>query len=132
MAYVLIPDGFTLKKVTKAEQEAVDEYFGRERKGTYIEGFLSNPNTPTLIGGAGFLALSGILIDLLFGSLEKEGVILTDTQKTSLKKSFDISLLLNPVTGPALLGKKAAKSLLDLDFSDLEKRLSGLKFGSLA
>ena len=128
MPYALIPDGYSLKKVTKLQKQAVND----KRRHDNVMAFINNPNTPTLIGGAGFLALSGILIDLLFGSLEKEGVILTDTQKTSLKKSFDISLLLNPVTGPALLGKKAAKSLLDLDFSDLEKRLSGLKFGGLA
>ena len=51
MVYVLIPEGFTLKKVSTAEQKAVDEHFGRERKGTYIEGFLSNTNTPLVIGG---------------------------------------------------------------------------------
>ena len=70
MAYVLIPDGFTLKKVTKAEKDAVDEYFGRERKGSYIEGFLSNENTPLLIG-AGALALSlPLLIELLLQTQE--------------------------------------------------------------
>ena len=40
MAYTLIPEGFTLKKVTKAEKDAVDEYFGRERRGTYLEELL--------------------------------------------------------------------------------------------
>ena len=30
MAYALIPADFTLKKVSKAEKDAVDEYFGRE------------------------------------------------------------------------------------------------------
>ena len=49
MAYSLIPEGFTLKKVTKAEKDAVDEYFGRERRGTYFEGLLSNPALPSAI-----------------------------------------------------------------------------------
>mgnify|MGYP003141440605 CR=1 FL=1 len=59
MAYVLIPDGFVLKKVTKAEKDAVDEHFGRERRGSYFENFLGNTNTPIVLGGflATYLAL---------------------------------------------------------------------------
>ena len=49
MPYVLIPEGFTLKQVNKAEKDAVDEYFGRERRGTYFEGLLSNPALPSAI-----------------------------------------------------------------------------------
>ena len=49
MAYTLIPEGFTLKKVSKAEKDAVDEYFGRERRGTYFEGFLTNPAIPSAV-----------------------------------------------------------------------------------
>ena len=49
MAYTLIPEGFTLKKVSKAEKDAVDEYFGRERRGTYLEELLGNPALPSAI-----------------------------------------------------------------------------------
>ena len=49
MAYSLIPEGFTLKKVSSAEKDAVDEYFGRQRRGTYFEGLLSNPALPSAI-----------------------------------------------------------------------------------
>jgi len=49
MAYTLIPEGFTLMQVNKAEKDAVDEYFGRERRGTYFEGMLSNPALPSAI-----------------------------------------------------------------------------------
>ena len=49
MAYALIPADFTLKKVSKAEKDAVDEYFGRERRGTYFEGLLSNPAIPSAV-----------------------------------------------------------------------------------
>ena len=49
MVYTLIPEGFTLKKVSKAEKDAVDEYFGRERRGTYFEGLLNNPAIPSAI-----------------------------------------------------------------------------------
>jgi hypothetical protein len=57
MAYALIPADFTLKKVSKAEKDAVDEYFGRERRGTYFEGLLSNPATPPAI----ILIITGII-----------------------------------------------------------------------
>ena len=50
MAYVLIPDGFVLKKVTKAQKDAVDEHFGRETRGSYLSDFLGNPNTPIVFG----------------------------------------------------------------------------------
>ena len=49
MAYTLIPEGFTLKKVSRAEKDAVDEYFGRKRRGSFFEGLLSNPALPSAI-----------------------------------------------------------------------------------
>ena len=52
MPYALIPEGFTLKKVTKAQQDAIDEYFGRERRGGYLNTLIENPATTTLVGGA--------------------------------------------------------------------------------
>mgnify|MGYP005832356301 CR=1 FL=1 len=77
MAYVLIPDGFALKKVTKAQQDAVDEYFGRERRGTYLNTLIDNPTTATLAVSAltGGVLLS--LINKLFedGSYSKEEII---------------------------------------------------------
>ena len=128
MPFALIPDGYSLKKVTKLQKQAINS----KRRHDNVMAFINNPNTPALIGGAGFLALSGILIDLLFGSLEKEGIPLTPTQKTTLKKTFDLTLLANPVTGPVIIGKKAFDALLDVDFSDIEKRLRGLKVEDLA
>ena len=52
MPYALIPEGFTLKKVTKAQQDAIDEYFGRERRSSYLNTLIENPATTTLVGGA--------------------------------------------------------------------------------
>jgi hypothetical protein len=62
MAYVLIPDGFALKKVTKAQQDAVDEYFGRERRGSYLNTLIDNPNTATLVIGT---LTGGVLLSLI-------------------------------------------------------------------
>ena len=75
MAYTLIPEGFTLKKVTKAEKDAVDEYFGRERRGTYLEELLGNPEFVKAIGA---VVLIPTLITVLLAVLKGEGVAITD------------------------------------------------------
>ena len=55
MAYVIIPDGFTLKKVTKLEKQAVEAYFRHED----TKAILENENTPLVVGGlvAGYFAV---------------------------------------------------------------------------
>jgi len=47
MPYVLIPDDYTLKKVTKLQGKGVDS----KRWHDNVEALLSNPNTPLVIGG---------------------------------------------------------------------------------
>ena len=80
MAYTLIPEGFTLKKVSKAEKDAVDEYFGRQRRGTYLEEFLGNPNAPIVLG---VVVLLPTLLAVFLAVLKDEGVSIPDdlTQK---------------------------------------------------
>ena len=85
MACVLIPDGFTLKKVTKPEQDAVDEYFGRERRKSYLNNLIDNPTTVTLAVSA----LTGVFVAPLIKDLFEEGITFT---------SDEIAEKLNPVT----------------------------------
>ena len=73
MPYALIPEGFTLKKVTKAQQDAIDEYFGRERRGSYLNTLIENPATTTLVGGA----LTGGALLALINKFFSEGVPFT-------------------------------------------------------
>ena len=70
MAYALIPEGYTIKQVSKAQKDAIDEHFGRERKGTYIEGLVSNQNTPLVAAGLGIVVATPLLIDLLLKRIE--------------------------------------------------------------
>ncbi len=72
MAYALSPDGFELKKVTKLQQQAVDEYFGRERRGKYFSELLSNPTGPPIIAGIIGLASLPTLLKLIFDTLSKQ------------------------------------------------------------
>ena len=85
MAFVLIPDGFVLKKVTKAQQDAVDEYFGRERRKSYLNNLIDNPTTVTLAVSA----LTGVFVAPLIKDLFEEGITFT---------SDEIAEKLNPVT----------------------------------
>ena len=102
MPYALIPDGYTLKKVTTAQEAAVHY----KRRHDDVVAFLSNDGTPALLGGGALLALTPFIIDTFKSALEVENIILTDQQKTNLKKAFEIGLITNPVTGPMVLGKK--------------------------
>jgi hypothetical protein len=72
MAYALIPEGFELKKVTKLQQQAVDEYFGRQRRGTYISELLSNPTIPPILGAIIGLASAPTILGLIFDALTKQ------------------------------------------------------------
>ena len=55
MPYTLIPDGFTLKKVTKQQQDAVN----RHRRHDNVKTVLNNPEIikQVILVGAGYLAL---------------------------------------------------------------------------
>jgi len=110
MPYALVPDGYSLKQVTKLQKKAVDD----KRRHDNVVAFLSNDGTPALIGGGALLALTPFVIDALKESLESEGIVLTDQQKANVKTAFDIALISNPLTGPIALGKKLETLVKDL------------------
>jgi len=58
MPYALIPDGYSLKKVTKAQEKALKEL----RKHEDVKAFLSSPQAGTAVGG---VALSAALLVFL-------------------------------------------------------------------
>ena len=60
MPYALIPEGFTLKKVTKAQEKAVKD----KRRHDDVIAILNNPETITLIAG---IISGGLLIQQLKG-----------------------------------------------------------------
>ena len=107
MPYALIPDGYSLEKVTKAQEQALKD----KRRHDDVVALLSNDGTPALLGGTALLALTPFIIDTFKSALEVENIILSDEQKTNLKKAFEIGLISNPVTGTLVLGKKAVEFL---------------------
>ena len=89
--YVIIPDGFSLKKVNKAQKDAVDAYFRHENTRTLLQ----NVNTPVVVGGAiatffGVRFASDVIKDL-----EAKGLALTDEFKQKVREAVDAANPLN-------------------------------------
>jgi len=85
MAYALIPEGFTLEKVTKAEKDAVES----KRRHDDVVALLNNPNTPLVIGGA-VAAFFGVrLADDIIADLEKRLGALGDDAKAAVTETVE-------------------------------------------
>ena len=110
MPYALIPDGYTLKKVTKLQKQAVNE----KRRHDNVMAFLDNETTPVLIGATGLIALAPILSELFFRAADESGITLSDEQKEMIKKAWLSGL---PGIGPAILGRDFIKNF----FGDNDK-----------
>ena len=109
MPYALIPYGYSLKKVTKLQKQAVNE----KRRHDDVIALLSNENIPLVVGGVGLLAATPLLVDWILGLLDEQNVTVTDTQKEAIKRG----IILGPA--PAVVFKK----LTELDLSDFTKGL---------
>tara|TARA_Y100001951_G_C11278319_1_gene263488 strand:+ start:1050 stop:1439 length:390 start_codon:yes stop_codon:yes gene_type:complete len=66
MAYVLVPDGFSLEKVTKLQKDAVDRYYRHENVNTLLE----NPSTVPFVASAITAVVGGILLDRFLEDLD--------------------------------------------------------------
>ena len=101
MPYALIPEGFTLKKVTKAQEDAVKD----KRRHDDVVALLNNESTfPIIVSGVVALVGGGLLANFI-----KELDIPTvskDQIETAKTKAFEITLATNPLTlGPSLVDK---------------------------
>ena len=114
----LVPDGFTLKKVSKGEEDAIKDL----RRHEDFKTFLGNETTPILIGGAALVALTPIVFSFFLKLLEEQNITVTDQQKEILKNSL-------VAAGPVGWGLLSLDKLKDLDL-DLDV-FRGWKFGGL-
>ena len=88
MAYVIIPDGFTLKKVTKLQKQAVDAYFRHENTNTLLD----NVNTPLVVGGL-VTAFFGVkLAEDIIEDLENRLGTLSDDVKQGIKETVNVKI----------------------------------------
>jgi len=78
MSYALIPDGYTLTKVSKDEKQAVKDHYKHQD----TIAFLDNQNTPLLLGVGGLALFTPILWKAFLKIVEDSGEI---TEEQSLK-----------------------------------------------
>ncbi len=108
MPYALIPDGYSLKKVTKLQKVAVNE----KRRHDDVVALLSNEAAATGAIALGAVLASGSLL-ALFMQLLGEEIQLDDKQKKELEKKFlDASILLLPIN-PLVFAPAAAQGTAD-------------------
>ena len=85
MPYALIPDGYSLKQVTKLQKEAVDA----KRRHDNVTALLNNPNTPVVIGGAVATFFGVRFASDVIEDLESKGVALTEDVKQKVRETID-------------------------------------------
>jgi citrate synthase len=87
MPYALIPDGFTLKKVTKLQKDAVNRYYRHEN----VKALIDNPEIikQVILVFAGYLALQEV--QDLFEWLEAQGQKVPQALKEQYTKKRAVS-----------------------------------------
>jgi len=93
MPYALIPDGYTLKKVTAAQLEAVSA----KRSHEDFMAILSNPGTAQLVGTAGLALATAHFLPLFLEKLEEKVGDLTDDFKEGVNETVNELNPLNAV-----------------------------------
>ena len=87
MPYALIPDGYTLKKVTKLQKEAVNA----KRRHDDVVALLNNPNGPPTIAVGALIVATPIIIQalwpLIVEKLEALGYVLTEEAKAEVQQA---------------------------------------------
>ena len=91
MPYALIPDGYTLKSVTKLQKQALTE----KRRHDDVVALLNNENTPLVLGGlvAGFFAVQtskSVIVELegLLGELSDDVKLAIETGVAKVEKEL--------------------------------------------
>ena len=118
MAYALIPDGFTLKKVTPQQQEAVSA----KRSHDNFRSIVSNPATMQLVGVGALGPGIAHYLPLFIEALEAKVGTLSDDFKEGINETINELNPLNAVR--KLYGGKTNEELI----AELEARAALPKF----
>ena len=113
MPFALIPDGYSLKKVTKLQKEAVDA----KRRHDDVVALLNNPSTPIIVGGAVATFFGVQLASNIIAKVEETAGNLTDAAKQAIREATQVSISLPTVTGPSGLPFQPQ----DVDIADIFK-----------
>ena len=109
MAYALIPDGYSLKKVTKLQAQAVSS----KRRHDNVEALLNNTNTPLVVGGL-ITAFFGVkLAEDIIVDLENRLGKLGEDVKEGIRETVNIKIQAPVITTPS--GKPFQPPSITLD-----------------
>ena len=88
--YALVPDGYTLTKVSKDEKKAVKDLYKHQN----TIAILDNQNTPLLVGVGGLALFTPILWKIFLDKLDELDVKVTPEQNAALSILFPVTQLL--------------------------------------
>jgi predicted Zn-ribbon and HTH transcriptional regulator len=116
MPFALIPDGFTLKKVTKLQQQAINS----KRRHDNVMAILENSQTPLVVAGIVTAFLAGRAADSLIDDIKATGESLTEKGEQAIRDSLAVAEK-ELVTDPANWFTNQLGKLQNVDLSALEK-----------
>ena len=111
MPFALIPDGFTLTKVTKAQEKAVSD----KRRHDDVVALLNNPSTPIIVGGAVATFFGVQLANNIIAKIEETAGELAAENKQAVREATQATITLPTVTGPSGLPFQPQ----DIDVADI-------------
>jgi len=105
MSYALIPDGYSLKKVTKAQKQALSD----KRRHDNVLAILDNPTTVPILATTAATLLAGVAIDKFIEEIDipTSDEIKKAAKETAIKSAFAITpqnLALEAITAGLKIG----------------------------
>ena len=116
MPYALIPDGYSLKKVTKLQKQAINS----KRRHDNVMALLENSQTPLVVAGIVTAFLAGRAADSLIDDLKEKGESLTTKGEQAIRDSLAVAEK-ELITNPANWFTKQLGKIQNVDLSALEK-----------
>jgi len=116
MPFALIPDGFSLKKVTKLQKQAINS----QRRHDNVMAILENSQTPLVVAGIVTAFLAGRAADSLIDDLKEKGESLTTKGEQAIRDSLAVAEK-ELITDPANWFTKQLGKIQNVDLSALEE-----------
>ena len=116
MPFALIPDGFSLKKVTKLQERAINS----KRRHDNVMAILENSQTPLVVAGIVTAFLAGRAADSLIDDLKEKGENVTEKTEQVIRDSLAVAEK-ELITNPANWFTKQLGKIQNVDLSALEK-----------
>ena len=123
MPYALIPDGYSLKRVTKLQKQAINS----KRRHDNVMAILENNQTPLVVAGIVTAFLAGRAADSLIDDLKEKGENVTEKTEQAIRDSLAVAEQ-ELITDPANWFTRQLGKIQNVDL----KALEGLDIRKLA